>query len=300
MRKVVKKLNRKGVLIWDLSNIFDVVKKPIFLDFTHVESEGNELIARALLPKILAHLPNPQLTPDTPDAPDIRRDEQENSWGNGCQMALKFDPLYLNGKNGKLQLEDLSKNGNNGILCEKGFIRVRDSKKSRSPDFTISCQFLVGKTTCRNTIFEKSRQGKRFASYRLSLHNKGILEFHMGNRSLVIAREIRNLKWYHLVLRRSGTMITAWLDGVPVAVSKGLPAVIEYDPGPLIIGGGENDNGNPTCSPVFFGYVDQFVTWNRVLSDLEINGLFDYSITYNDYCAYIARFYQQVQYSGNL
>jgi lysophospholipase L1-like esterase len=53
LRNAIIELRQEGVHAWDLTNLFDNVKKPVFIDYCHVESRGNALIARSILNRIL-------------------------------------------------------------------------------------------------------------------------------------------------------------------------------------------------------------------------------------------------------
>lgn len=50
LKEKIVQLQQKGVIAVDLTNIFDNNQKPIFLDFCHVESDGNQMIADAMFP----------------------------------------------------------------------------------------------------------------------------------------------------------------------------------------------------------------------------------------------------------
>lgn len=53
LKKKIFLLQQKGVEAHDFSNIFEGNQKPIFLDFCHVESDGNQIIADALFPSLI-------------------------------------------------------------------------------------------------------------------------------------------------------------------------------------------------------------------------------------------------------
>jgi hypothetical protein len=76
--------------------------------------------------------------------------------------------------------------------------------------------------------------------------------------------------WYHVAVRRDGSELTAFVDGMPIgtaSMSSSIP-----DPGAsFLIGTAEFDRPNRP----FRGQIDDVLWYNRALSDSEILGLHD-------------------------
>jgi hypothetical protein len=65
LRQKLDRLRQRGILAYDISDAFDNNQQPIFLDYAHVESTGNGLLAEAVVKRALAVLEDPSLSRET-------------------------------------------------------------------------------------------------------------------------------------------------------------------------------------------------------------------------------------------
>lgn len=89
-----------------------------------------------------------------------------------------------------------------------------------------------------------------------------------GTGSILPGRTITAGEWHHVAARWDTTTMTLFIDGLPVGSTD---AVLEFDSGPLVIGG---DRNTGLANSLFDGAIDDVRVYGRVLSEQEILDLF--------------------------
>lgn len=264
LKSKVRALEGSGVRIFDMTHLFDDLKKPIFLDFCHVESEGNRIIAEALFPYIREHLPKPK-------PPESGTEECDaGSLADGCVLALGFDEDSLYRKDGALFLRDASEAGHDGSLQFPAFVRVDNSTGLKPQDFTLSLKFNVSKfDEAGNPLFSKQLGGAYDNTFCMFFHDSDQLSIWIHHTVYALHPGVQENRWYHVVVRKKGIRLDAFLDGRPVATHTLARPELEYDPTPLILCGDDN-TGDCMSDNHFKGRIEEAGFWNRALEDAEV------------------------------
>jgi hypothetical protein len=136
-------------------------------------------------------------------------------------------------------------------------------------DFTLSFWLKCSAASANDTVFSSyiNTTGYRLFSFRNDTHHLNVLLGGLGGLDAATAAD--DGAWHHWAFRRSGSIVTVWLDGVQDASSGLGSGDCSSDYGRTIgndFGGGFGDR-TPTA------LMDDMAEWTRALSSTEIAGL---------------------------
>lgn len=105
--------------------------------------------------------------------------------------------------------------------------------------------------------------------FRLSLRNGNLIEYAMGSTSIATAAVSTN-RWYHCVATYDGTSASLYVDGQKIATQAvTMPTTATR---PVLTLGVEHPGGS---LQYLNGQVDEFTLWSQVLSDQQVNFLYE-------------------------
>jgi hypothetical protein len=170
-----------------------------------------------------------------------------------------------------------------GLDGSSGYAVIPDAPSLRVASVSIGAWFALGGAPPPGsglTVLSKPQSdapwGFPFLSWMIRVNSLTTIEAVFGNAGGYSgAFDVPSLSvgaFHHVLLSFDGTNIRLYLDGAPVGAPRSFPGPIAYGPQPLLVGA---DHGAVPAADFFRGTIDQVAVWDRALSDVEVEMLFD-------------------------